>query len=173
MTITVQNASEIKNVQGMPRNTNAKPVFCIDTGEVFASVTDAAVSVNANPSTMSWCLTERQKTCKGKRYCYLSKVIEHLDEIAECMRERETKLKAYDELVKQQSESKPIEPVIKVVEKPVIIYKAPETRKVNNPLRKAKEIIISMKKGELTEQQGKEGLFCLFLATCGAKRKGK
>lgn len=149
MTITVQNASEIKNVRGELRNTNAKPVFCIDTGEVFASVTDAAIAANANPSTMSWCLTERQKTCKGKRYCYLSKVTEHLDEISECMREREIKVKAYDELVAQlkdaESTTKAIEvhnkPVFKATEKPAVIYKAPKTHKTNNTLRKARQMI--------------------------------
>ena len=150
MTITVQSASEIKNVRGESRNTNAKPVFCIDTGEVFASVTDAAIAANANPSTMSWCLTERQKTCKGKRYCYLSKVIEHLDEISECMRVRETKVKAYDKLIAElkdaESTTKAIEvheePVFKVTEKPAVIYKAPEIRKAkHNPVRKAKEMI--------------------------------
>ena len=150
MTITVQNSSEIKNVQGIPRNANAKPVFCIDTGEVFASVTDAAISAGAHLSTMVWNLTERQKTCKGKRYCYLSKVTEHLDEISESMRERETKVKAYDELVAQLKDAEPVtkaievheEPVTKVIEKPVVIYKAPETRKAkHNPLQKAREMI--------------------------------
>ena len=149
MTITVQSASKIKNVRGESRNTNAKPVFCIDTGEVFASVTDAAIAANANPSTMSWCLTERQKTCKGKRYCYLSKVTEHLDEISECMREREIKVKAYDELVAQLKDAEPVtkaievhnEPVFKATEKPAVIYKAPKTHKANNTLRKARQMI--------------------------------
>lgn len=150
MTITVQNSSEIKNVQGESRNGNVKPVFCIDTGEVFASVTDAAIAANANPSTMSWCLTQRQKTCKGKRYCYLSKVTEHLDEISESMRERETKVKAYDELIAELKDAEPVtkaievheEPVFKVTEKPAVIYKAPETRKAkHNPLQKAREMI--------------------------------
>lgn len=52
MTVKIQNSSEIK-AEGIHRNANAKPVICLDTGEVFASVTDAAIAANANPSTMS------------------------------------------------------------------------------------------------------------------------
>ena len=42
---------------------------------------------------------------------------------------------------------------------------------IHNPSLWAKEIIISMQKGELTEQQGKEGLCRLLCAVCGAKEK--
>lgn len=99
MTVKIQNASEITNVQGMPRNRNAKPVICLDTGEVFASVRDAAESAGAHQSTMSWALTERQNTCKGKRYCYLSKITEHLDELTTNIQAMSEKAKKYDELV--------------------------------------------------------------------------
>lgn len=66
------------------------------------------------------------------------------------MREREIKVKAYDELVAQLKDAEPTtkaievhdEPVFKVTEKPAVIYKAPEIRKAkHNPVRKAKEMI--------------------------------
>lgn len=104
MTVKIQNASEITNVQGMPRNRNAKPVICLDTGEVFASARDAAESAGAHPSTMSWALTERQNTCKGKRYCYLSKVTEHLDELTTNIQTMSEKAKKYDELVARKDD---------------------------------------------------------------------
>jgi hypothetical protein len=110
MTVKIQNASEITNAQGMPRNRNAKPVICLDTGEVFASARDAAESAGAHPSTMSWALTERQNTCKGKRYCYLSKVTEHLDELTTNIQAMSEKAKKYDELVARKDEMPKPEP---------------------------------------------------------------
>ena len=149
MKITVQNASEIKNVQGEPRNANAQPVVCLDTGEVFASSLDAAADAGVHPSTMSWHLTGRQKTCKGKRYCRLSQLNEYLDELLSNMRTSYTKANECDELMAQQSCTEPVtkaievheEPVLKATEKPAVVYKAPEVRKRNSPLRKAKEMI--------------------------------
>ena len=47
-----------------------------------------------------------------------------------------------------------------------------ETHFITNPGWWAKEIITSVKKGELTEQEGKEGLCRLLCAACGAKKKG-
>lgn len=37
----------------------------------------------------------------------------------------------------------------------------------------AKEICNSMRTGQVTDEQGKEALFRLLLAACGAKEKGK
>lgn len=97
MTVYIQNAS-IVNAEGTRKNRNSKPVLCITTGEVYASATDAAEVLGVTPSAMSWVLTGRTNTCKGKRFCYISKVTEHLDEITECMRIREAKAAAYDEM---------------------------------------------------------------------------
>lgn len=84
-TVKIQGESKI-TATGRHTNGNAKPVFCIDTGEVFASVTDAAESAGAKPTTMTWCCTGRQQTCKGKRYCFVSEVSEHISEMAELIR---------------------------------------------------------------------------------------
>lgn len=101
MEITIHNESKAK-AEGNLRNKNAKPVFCIDTGEVYSSVTDAAEAVGVHTSTMVWALTGRTQKCKGKRYCYVSHITEHLGEIANKMRERETKVQAYDEMMYAQ-----------------------------------------------------------------------
>lgn len=45
------------------------------------------------------------------------------------------------------------------------------TRFICDPGLWAKEIITSVKKGELTKEQGNEGLCRLLCAVCGAKAK--
>ena len=136
MTITVQNASEIKNVQGMPRNKNAKPVICMDTGEVYASATDAAEAAGVHLSTMVWNLTERQKTCKGKRYCYLVKISEHLDEFTANMQVLSEKAKKYDELIARKDNEKP------KTETPTPTYVAQPKPKANKSLKDGHKAIV-------------------------------
>lgn len=46
-----------------------------------------------------------------------------------------------------------------------------ETCFITNPGLWAKEIIISMQKREITEEQGTKGLCKLLCAVCGAKEK--
>lgn len=96
MTITIQKASNLK-VNGIRTNGNCKPVFCITTGEVYASSLDAAKAIGVQPSTLSWAISKGGK-CQGKKFCFISNIMAHLDEIAECNRIRETKVMAYDEI---------------------------------------------------------------------------
>lgn len=103
-TVKIQGKSEITAI-GKHGNGNAKPVFCIDTGEVFASVTDAAEAAGANTTTMTWCCTKRQNTCKGKRYCFVSDVSEHISEMAELIR----KANEYDKIMEQKNAVKKAE----------------------------------------------------------------
>ncbi len=101
MKITVHNESII-NATGKHNNRNAKPVFCITTGEVFASLADAAENVGVTPSSMSWAVNDRMKTCKGKRFCLIANVTDHLDEIAETIRIREEKLAKYNAIIAEE-----------------------------------------------------------------------
>jgi predicted nucleic acid-binding Zn-ribbon protein len=71
-------------------------VYCIDTGEIFASAIDAANANGVCPSPMSTHLVGKTKTCNGKRFCYVSKMMEHLEEITEANRIRAAKVAAYD-----------------------------------------------------------------------------
>ena len=98
MTITIQKASNLK-AEGHHINGNCKPVFCITTGSVYASVYDAAEKLGIDPSCISSAANGRTKTCQGKRYCFVANVMEHLDEIAENFRIREEKIAAYDAIV--------------------------------------------------------------------------
>ena len=100
-TITVQGESTIK-ATGEHFNGNSKPVFCITTGEVFASVTDAAKTIGSSLSNLSAHLTGITTHCKGKRLCFLSEVTEHLDEIASEFRIRSEKVAAYDKILAEQ-----------------------------------------------------------------------
>lgn len=101
MTIVLSNKKEI-NAIGTHGNKNCKPVFCITTGEIFASVTDAAKANNVHISSVTGAMTGKSKTINGKRFCLLSKCAEHMDEISEAMQTRYTKSIAYDTIIARQ-----------------------------------------------------------------------
>ena len=99
--ITIHNATEI-TAEGNRTRGNAKAVFCITTGDIYASATDAAEILGCAPSSVSWVATGRMKQCKGLRLCYVANITEHLEEIAECARARQTKVTAYDAIIAEQ-----------------------------------------------------------------------
>jgi hypothetical protein len=105
MTINIQKATNV-NAVGIHFNGNSKPVFCITDGSVYASVTDAAIKVGVDASVMSNAVRGRSKTCKGKRYCFISEVMHHLDEISENINARNAKVEAYDAMVAEQNAKK-------------------------------------------------------------------
>ena len=85
-TINIQNEANIK-AEGKLNGKKCKPVICIDTGEVFTSCTDAAEYAGVAQSVISACCLGKIRTAHGKRYCYLSNVIENMDSIATRLRE--------------------------------------------------------------------------------------
>ena len=95
MTINIQKCSNV-TVVGHHNHKNCKPVYCITTGEMYASAIDAANANGVCVSPMSAALTGKTKTCNGKRFCYVSKMMEHLEEINEANRIRIAKVAAYD-----------------------------------------------------------------------------
>ena len=97
MTITFHKNSVITDAKGIHTTYNNKPVMCISTGEVFASVTDAAQYAGSSVGTMS-CALRHNRPLKGKKYCFVARVTEHLDELMESAREREEKASAYNEM---------------------------------------------------------------------------
>lgn len=101
--ITLHNKTEIK-AHGKHINGNSKPVFCITTGEVFASVIDAAEKAGVCAGTMSYAITHSPEgaTCKGNRYCFISNVMTYLNEISQCINERETKANAWDAMMAEE-----------------------------------------------------------------------
>jgi hypothetical protein len=105
MTINVRRATNVKAV-GHHTNGNSKPVFCITDGAVYASVTDAAEKIGVYPGVMSSAVTGKIKTCRGKRYCFVANVMEHLDEMAENLKIRNEKVAAYDTMIAEQNAKK-------------------------------------------------------------------
>jgi hypothetical protein len=85
-TINIQNEANIK-AKGEHGQKNAKAVICIETGEVYVSAMDAAEKVGVHLTTMSSVCLGKIRTCKGKHYCYLSRVAENLDSIVTRLRE--------------------------------------------------------------------------------------
>jgi hypothetical protein len=96
--INIQNASTIK-VIGTHINGNSKAVFCITTGELFGSLSDAAHSIKASLGTMCCAMKHRNGVFKGMKWCYVSEINEHLDEIATDIRVNIEKALAYDALM--------------------------------------------------------------------------
>ena len=84
---------------GHRSNGNCKPVFCITTGEIYASATDASEKLGVSLAVVTHAASGRLKTCKGKRYCYVQHIMQYLEEIAENTRVREEKVAAYDKIV--------------------------------------------------------------------------
>ena len=101
MTISVQGKSEMQ-ARGHRTHGCCKPVICIDTGEVYASLSDCAEREGVALANISQVISGKHKTCNGKRYCLVSKVTEHLDDITASIRAREAKANAYEELERQK-----------------------------------------------------------------------
>lgn len=110
-TIIINNASEITNAKGKLNSRKCKPVICIDTGEVFTSATDAAESNGTTVYNISTVCLGKTKKAKGKRFCYLADVDEHLEEITtriqkmnSAQAELEAKAAAYDAYIKAKQQ---------------------------------------------------------------------
>lgn len=91
--IKIQGASNAEAI-GLPRRRNAKAVMCIETGEIFASITDAAVFFNTTGSTISNVLNpnSHKSDINGYHLCFVSETMEHIDEITDARIEQNTKI---------------------------------------------------------------------------------
>lgn len=67
------------------RTRNAKPVYCITTGEVFASGLDAAEATGVNAVNISNVCSGKQKTSNGKQFCFVKDMQAHILEISDAM----------------------------------------------------------------------------------------
>ena len=106
MTLVLHDKKEII-VKGERTSKSCKPVFCITTGEIFASGLDAAEAIGAYPADLSRHLNGKHKTIKGKRFCFVADVADHIDEIAEMIHvasEKEAKRKAQELLAQRRAE---------------------------------------------------------------------
>lgn len=99
--ITIQKPAHIRG-KGKCTNGNTNAVLCISTGEVYTSCTDAAMNNDTTVGQMSSVCRGRSHTTKGKRFCYVKDINEHLDEVAESIR----KANMYDELTTKEEKRK-------------------------------------------------------------------
>jgi hypothetical protein len=84
--INIQNEANI-NAEGKLSCHRCKPVMCLETGDVFTSITDAAEHAGVHKTHMSHHLCGQLRTVKGKHYCYLSRATDSLDAIVTRLRE--------------------------------------------------------------------------------------
>ena len=84
--INIQHEANI-NAKGKMNSKHCKPVICLETGEVFTSVIDAAEAIGAHHTNLSQHLNGKLRHIKGKHFCYLSRVNESLDAIITRLRE--------------------------------------------------------------------------------------
>jgi DNA repair ATPase RecN len=106
--INIQHEANI-DAQGSLNSKHCKPVICLETGDVYSSATDAAEAVGVSLGSMSGHLTGKNKSVKGKHYCYLSRVSESLNSIVTRLREAsemEVKAKMWDEMIAAQEEAR-------------------------------------------------------------------
>lgn len=99
--VTIQRKAIIRG-KGKSLNGNTNAVLCISTGDVFTSCTDAANHADTTVGHMSNVCRGNSHSAKGKRYCYVKDINEHLDEVAESIR----KANMYDELMTKEEKRK-------------------------------------------------------------------
>jgi septal ring factor EnvC (AmiA/AmiB activator) len=132
-TINIQNEANIK-AEGTHTYHTAKPIICIDTGEVYASVMDAVEQVGCHYSNMINHLKGRQRVCNGKHYCYLSRSTESLDHIVTRLRETA----AMEEDARKWREYQAEQEAIRRAEEQRLEAERKEKEKRENDLLKAK-----------------------------------
>ena len=63
---------------GKKRQGNAKPVICIETGDIYASTMDAGDAIGAHFSGISNACRGKQQTVKGLHFCYVKELTNNI-----------------------------------------------------------------------------------------------
>ena len=79
--ITLQVSKDAKAIAIGEDRKNAKPVLCIDTGLIYASLTDAAEDVGVTVTALSGCLRGKTNSCKGMSWCFVKESANHIEDI--------------------------------------------------------------------------------------------
>lgn len=85
-TIIIHNKADIEAC-GKLNSIHCNPVICLETGEVFTSVTDAAEKMGRSSQNLSSHLTGKRRHFAGRHYCYLSNAAESLNAIVARLRQ--------------------------------------------------------------------------------------
>ena len=80
-TIIIQKKATIQ-ATGEHINKNNKPVLCLTTGEFWSSSIDASKSVGVHPATMSAYCTGKYAHPEGLKFCYVTDLPQHLNELS-------------------------------------------------------------------------------------------
>ena len=94
-TIIIHNKATMK-ATGIHTKCNNKPVICIDNGNRYASVTDAAKAAGVHPVTMSCHLHGKTSRCADLRWSFMAHVTENADAILDELSKANAKLAAQE-----------------------------------------------------------------------------
>lgn len=92
----ITNTTEVTLDTKPVRTKNAKPVFCITNGNVYASVIDAAEGENALMTSVSSVCRGKLKTANGKRFCFVKDMPTRILDISNAYKE------LYDDAIKHR-----------------------------------------------------------------------
>lgn len=84
---TITTTTEITIDTKPVRNKNAKPVYCISDGGLYASVTDAAIAENMSIWAISAACRGKFKTANGKQWCFVKDMPAHILDISNATKE--------------------------------------------------------------------------------------
>ena len=107
-TIIINEKAEI-NAVGEKNSKACKQVVCLDDRRVFTSVFDAAKAYGVTPSCISTCCNGKNKTSKGRRFCFLKDIALYLDEMFADYNIKAEKAAAYDALKAEENAAREAE----------------------------------------------------------------
>lgn len=119
--------------KGKRSNGNCHAVFDMTTGDIYSSGADAAEGIGCHFSNVSATCRGLNKTCRGHKICFVSKIDEHIPEISEAI----SKANAYDELLFKEHARKELQDFIAAKETEVL--------ELTKALNKAKDEIAEAK----------------------------
>ena len=94
------------NAQGKVNHKNAKPVFCMNTGIIYASVIDAAECTSSDAGDISRCCNGKVRHVKGSKYIFVKDIPSHLDELSNTIAKCNNIIAEREEEERKQIETK-------------------------------------------------------------------
>ena len=78
----ITNTTEVTLDTKPVRSKNAKPVFCITNGNVYASTVDASIGEKCHQTGVSAVCRGKSKQTNGKQFCFVKDMPTHILEIS-------------------------------------------------------------------------------------------